>query len=156
MLTLIAAIAENGAIGKNGQLVWRNKDDMAHFKKLTLGKTVLMGRKTWESIPEKFRPLPDRINAVVTRQTDYQLPADVRRFLSIDEALETLKNEEVMVIGGAELYKETLPRADKLEITEVKQKLEGDTFFPTIETEFWKETTREDYDGYSFVTYEHK
>lgn len=153
MITLIAAVAKNGCIGKNGKLAWRNKEDMARFKELTTGKTVLMGRKTWESIPAQFRPLPDRVNAVITRKADYALAEGVLRFSSLEEALEALKDREVFVIGGAEIYAATLATADVLELTEIASDLEGDTFFPPFDRSIWKETARVNHDGFSFVTY---
>lgn len=156
MVTLIAAVTKNGCIGKNGKLAWRNKEDMARFKELTTGKTVLMGRKTWESIPAQFRPLPDRVNVVITRQAEYALPEGVLRFSSIDEALEALKDREVFVIGGAEIYAATLTSADCLELTEIASDIGGDTFFPSFDRSAWKETTRIDRDGFSWVTYQRK
>lgn len=154
MLTLIAAIAANNAIGKDGQLVWHNKEDMAHFKQLTLGKTVLMGRKTWESIPEKFRPLPGRTNAIISRQQAYVLPEGVLRFGSVDDALNSLRSADVVVIGGAEIYRQTIDRADRLEITQVNLDLEADTYFPPIEEAIWQEIAREEHGDFSFVTYQ--
>jgi len=153
MITLIAAIAANRTIGKDGQLVWRNKEDMAHFKELTVGKTVLMGRKTWESIPPKFRPLPDRLNVVVTRNQNFPLPEGVERAASVEQAFHRHQGEGIMVMGGAEIYATAIGRADCLELTEVAAELDGDTFFPEVETSIWKETARIDKDGYAFVTY---
>src|SRR3990167_8903662 len=112
-ITLIAAISKNNVIGTEGRLPWHIPEDMKHFKTLTMGKVVLMGRKTWESIPEKFRPLPGRTNVIITRQPDYPVPTGVQTFQSTDDAL---KND-VMVIGGAEIYRQTIDRADRLEIT---------------------------------------
>jgi dihydrofolate reductase len=156
MITLIAAVAKNGCIGKDGKLAWHNKEDMARFKKLTTSKTVLMGRKTWESIPKSFRPLPDRVNAVITRQTEYALPEGVLRFSSVEEALEALRDREVFVLGGAEIYAATLASADCLELTEITSELEGDTFFPSFDRSAWKETARIDREGFSWVTYQRK
>lgn len=153
-LTLIAAVAKNGCIGKDGRLPWRIPEDLKRFKMLTTGHTVLMGRKTWESIPEKFRPLPDRTNIVLTKQTDYDLPVDVERFDSLEKALAAHQFEEdVFVIGGARIYEQTMGAADRLMITEVDQTIEGDAFFPKIDPEQWLETEREPHDGFAFVTY---
>lgn len=153
MITLIAAIAKNRTIGKDGQLVWSNKEDLTRFRDLTKGKTVLMGRKTWESIPQKFRPLPERENIIITRNTSYKVPDNVRCFESIDEALQALSGRDVMIIGGAEIYHATINIAQRLELTEIAQELDGDTFFPSIDQSKWKENVRIQKDGFSFVTY---
>lgn len=153
MVTLIAAVAANRTIGKDGQLVWRNKEDMARFKELTTGKVVIMGRKTWESIPPKFRPLPDRINVVVTRNPDYALPDNVMSASSIEDALNRYRMSDVMVIGGAEIYAAAIGKADCLELTEVSAELDGDTFFPEVDKTIWKETGRIAKEGFDFVTY---
>lgn len=154
MLTLIAAVAKNGCIGKNGTLPWRIPEDLKHFRELTVGKTVVMGRKTWESIPEKFRPLPDRTNVVVTRQVGYPVPTGVETYPSVDEALTWHADDDVMIIGGADIYGQTIEKADRLEITEVDQTVDGDAFFPPIEGKDWKETARQPHADFSFVTYE--
>jgi dihydrofolate reductase len=153
-LTLIAAVANNGCIGKDGRLPWRIPEDLKRFKTFTTGHIVLMGRKTWESIPEKFRPLPGRTNIVLTRNPEYDLPPDVERFADLEKALAAHQFEEdVFVIGGADLYAQTMNAADRLLITEVDQAIEGDAFFPKIDPEQWMETEREAHDGFAFVTY---
>lgn len=153
MLSLIAGISQNNCIGKNGQLPWHIPEDLKHFREVTAGKIVLMGRKTWESLPEKFRPLPNRINIVITRQTDYSVPTGVEVYATIDEAVAAHPNEEIMVIGGAEIYKQTIDKAEKLYMTHINQAVDGDAFFPTIDLTIWKETDRADHSNYSFVTY---
>ncbi len=153
MITLIAAVAQNGCIGKNGALPWRIPEHMKHFKELTIGHVVVMGRKTWESIPKKFRPLPNRTNIVVTRQTDYIVPDGVETYPSIDDACAAHATATIFIIGGSEIYKQTIDKADRLEITEVAQHVDGDVFFPTIDPKIWKETKREPHDGFTFVTY---
>ncbi len=152
MLSLIAGISQNNCIGHNGQLPWHIPEDLKHFREVTAGKTVLMGRKTWESLPEKFRPLPNRTNLIITRQTDYSVPAGVEIYTTIEEAV-TKHPEEVIVIGGAEIYKQTIDQADRLYITHINQTVTGDAFFPEIDLNVWKEIEREDHEGYSFVTY---
>ena len=152
-LALIAAIAENNCIGKNNQLPWHIPEDLKHFKDVTADTVVLMGRKTWESIPEKFRPLPKRINIVISRQPNLPLPPGVEVYQSIDAALGAHANDTVVVIGGAEIYKQTIDRADTLYITHIQQTVDGDAFFPTIDPGLWKETEREKHDGFDFVTY---
>lgn len=153
MIALIAAISENNCIGKNNTLPWHIPEDMKHFRKLTDGKTVVMGRKTWESIPEKFRPLPNRKNIVITRNLDYTVPDSVMMYHSVKEALEH-ESGDVMVIGGAEIYAQSIELADTLYITHVHTFIEdGTAFFPTIDKNIWKETEREDHEHFSFVTY---
>lgn len=153
MITLIAAVAANRTIGKDGQLVWRNKEDMARFKELTTGKVVIMGRKTWESIPPKFRPLPDRINVVVTRNVEYPLPEGVDRAASVEEVFHRYHGQDIMVIGGAEIYAAAMGKAECLELTEVASELDGTVFFPEVDKTIWKETGRIDKEGFAFVTY---
>lgn len=160
-LTLIAAVAKNGAIGKDNRLLWNLPEDMQRFKKLTLGHAVLMGRKTWESLPEKFRPLPGRRNIVVTRNPGYRLSgATVAHTPS--EAIAAAGDESIFVIGGAEIYREALPLADRLELTEVDDAPEGDAFFPMVDRLLWNETARESRPAtatapaYDFVSYERR
>jgi len=152
-ISLIAAVAENNVIGVKGALPWSIPEDMKRFKDLTMGKTVLMGQNTWESLPEKFRPLPGRKNVVVSLLANYPVPEGVEMFNSLDEAFAAHPNEEVMVMGGAMIYKQTLPLADNLYITHVHRSVEGDVTFPVIDPAIWKETSRENHDGFSFVTY---
>lgn len=153
MITLIAALAENNCIGKNGTLPWHIPEDLAHFKELTNGKIVLMGRKTWESLPEKFRPLPNRKNIVISRQKGYVIPVGVEVFDQIADALKKYQEDEVFVIGGAEIYRQSIDAADILEITMVYQVVEGDAFFPEIKKDIWEEVSRIDFEKFSFVTY---
>lgn len=152
MITLIAAIANNNCIGVNGNLPWSIPEDIARFKALTMGKVVLMGRKTWESLPTKFRPLPGRTNIVITRRTRYDVPVGVLVYPSLEEAL--ARHMDVCIIGGAEIYAQALPRADRLEITHVHRAVDGDAFFPVIAEQVWHEATRQDHMEFSFVTYE--
>lgn len=152
MVTLIAAVAENGCIGASGTLPWYLPEDLAHFKARTMGAAVLMGRKTWESLPLKFRPLPGRTNIVITRQPRYDVPLGVHVYPSLDAA--RAAHPSVFVIGGAEIYATALPLADRLEITHVHRTVEGDAFFPSIDPAQWREVERDNHEGYSFVTYE--
>lgn len=133
-LIIVAAHAKNRVIGKDNQLCWHLPEDLAHFKALTQGRPVIMGRKTWESLPASVRPLPGRLNIVVSRQADYALPAGVLRATSLSVALELAGAvPEVCVIGGAQLYREALPLAHRLELTEVDLSPEGDAYFPNLE-----------------------
>lgn len=156
MVTIVAAVARNGCIGKDGGLPWHIPEDMKRYRAVTMGKVVVMGRKTWESIPEKFRPLVGRINVVVTRQADYPLPAGVERVVSLQAALAAHAADEVVINGGGAIYAEAMPRADVLDLTLVDRDVDGDTFFPPIDPAIWKPKWREDHDGFSFVTYERK
>ncbi|MBI2666916.1 dihydrofolate reductase [Candidatus Woesearchaeota archaeon] len=153
-LILIAAVAENGVIGKAGGIPWRIPEDMKHFKELTLHHPVIMGRKTYESIPAKFRPLPQRRNMILTHQSNYQQQgAEV--YHSLDDALQAVdvhSEKEIYVIGGQQIYELAMPFATRLEITEVHQNVEGDAYFPKIDKSEWKELLRKDYEKYSFVT----
>ena len=157
-LHLIYARAANGVIGANGTLPWHLPEDLAHFKRTTLGCPVIMGRKTWDSIPAKFRPLPGRTNVVVTRQENWnengsQPAQSMREALQICE-----QSEDVWVIGGAQIYAQALPLAHSVVVTEIGSDFEGDAFAPALGPE-WHEVAREDRVSardlpYSFVTYE--
>jgi dihydrofolate reductase len=154
MITLVLAMAENGVIGKDGAIPWRIADDMKRFKALTLGKPVVMGRKTWDSLPRK--PLVDRPNIVVTRQAGWTADGAIMAS-SLDDALAKAGNgANVMVIGGGEIYREVLSHADRIELTEVHRAFEGDASF-AFDRSGWREIAREDHttpDGlaYSYVT----
>ncbi len=158
-LVLIAAVALDGAIGRNNELLWHEPLDQQHFRASTLGCPVIMGRKTWESLPARFRPLPGRRNVVVTRNPDYGAPgAELAH--SLEAALALLQGaEKVFVMGGAELYTAALPLADELMLTEVEREFPGaDTFFPAFDRHTYTETARERHRGadgtpFSFVTY---
>ncbi len=136
-ISIIAAIGKKNELGKGNQLLWHLPDDLKHFKELTSGHTVVMGRKTFESIG---KPLPNRRNIVITRDTNYKQDG-VQVVHSIEEIEKG--DEEIFVIGGGEIYKQALPFADKLYITEVNaEEKDADTFFPMIEKEKWKEKER--------------
>lgn len=153
MIALIAAIAQNNCIGKSNTLPWHLPEDLLHFKKITTGKIVLMGRKTWESIPEKYRPLPNRKNIVITTQSDFVVPEGVETYHSINDALLAHASEDIFIIGGATIYTQTIGLADTLYITHVNQIVDGDAFFPDVDHNIWKETERENHEGFSFATY---
>lgn len=184
MLSIIAAVSKNGVIGKNGELPWYLPEDLKHFRKLTEGHTVLMGRKTFESILNRLgKPLPNRKNIIITRQTGYKFPLpshpehacrqagggegsqnppaasrndsrqDVEIFPNIQDALAANQNENIFIIGGGEIYGQTINLADKLYITEVHEDINGDVYFPEIDKNVWRETSHENRDGFSFVEY---
>ena len=152
--SLIAAVAKNNCIGNKNKIPWNIPEDFQYFKKTTLGKTCLMGQATFESILGYLgKPFPGRQTVVVTLDKNYTAPEGVRIFYSLDEAWEKLASEDVFICGGASIYRQTINRADTLYITIVDQELDGDVFFPEIDKNIWKETWREDHDGYSFVKY---
>ncbi|NJD33294.1 MAG: dihydrofolate reductase [Betaproteobacteria bacterium] len=158
VLTVIAAVARNGVIGKNNRLPWHLPADLRHFRALTTGHAVIMGRKTWESLPAKFRPLPGRQNIVVTRDEAYRAEG-ATVVTSLPAAVAAAQGDEAFVIGGAELYVAALPLADRLQLTEIDAAFDGDTHFPAIDPRQWRETAREAHQeetgpGYAFVTYE--
>ncbi|NMG31077.1 dihydrofolate reductase [Aromatoleum evansii] len=138
-VVLIAAVARNGVIGRDNALPWRLKADLAHFKATTVGHPVLMGRKTWESLG---RPLPGRRNLVVTRDGSYAA-SGAEVFASLDDALAATGGGKVFVIGGAEIYRQLLERADALVLTEVAAEVDGDAFFPDFDRARFTETRRE-------------
>jgi dihydrofolate reductase len=157
-VSLVAAVARGGVIGRDGAVPWHLSEDMARFRELTTGHAVVMGRRTWDSLPERFRPLPGRRNVVVTRNPDWQAEG-AERVGSLDEALRRLEDEErVFVIGGAEIYAAALPFADELLLTEIDLDVEGDTFFPAFDLDAYTEASREGHvsdDGtrFAFATY---
>lgn len=152
---IIAAVSENNAIGKDGDIPWDIPEDMKHFKETTMGNPVIMGRKTYQSFPEPVRPLPGRTNIVLTR-SDFQ-PEDesVKVANSLSEAYEIAEetSEKAFIIGGASVYEEALKDADKMILTEVHREVDGDTFFPDWNGEAWREKEREERDGFDFVKY---
>ncbi|MCP5160981.1 MAG: dihydrofolate reductase [Hahellaceae bacterium] len=162
--SLIVALSENRVIGRDNKLPWYLPEDLKYFKKVTLGKPIIMGRKTFESIG---RPLPGRLNIVVTRQTDWQHPG-VAVATSLDAAIARGEAQalldgatEVMIIGGEQIYRAALPRVQRLYLSEVHARVEGDAFFPEVTLSQWKEVAREDFAAqapnpydYSFVVYD--
>jgi dihydrofolate reductase len=155
---LVYAQARNGVIGQGGSLPWHLPEDLAHFKRTTLGAPVIMGRKTWDSLPPRFRPLPGRRNIVVTRDAQWQA-AGAERAASLEEALALGRDAEtVWVTGGAEVFRLALPRAHVAVVTEIDADFEGDTHAPQLGPE-WREVARERHVSanglaFSFVTYQ--
>ena len=156
-LNLIYARAANGVIGKDNALPWHLPEDMAHFKRMTAGCPVVMGRKTWDSLPPRFRPLPGRRNIVITRDAQWQAPG-AERAGTLDEAFALGAGAQTLwVTGGAEIFRLALPRADVAVVTEIDADFEGDTLAPDLGTE-WTELEREEgvsANGlrFAFVTY---
>jgi len=158
LLTLIAAVARNGVIGKDNGLPWHLPADLRRFKQLTLGHAVIMGRKTWQSLPDKVRPLPGRQNIIVTRNAGFAA-SGATVVNSLADAIAAAHGDEAFVIGGAELYGAALPLAGRLELTEIDADIDGDAWFPARRPEEWRETGRETHAdgnalGFSFVRYE--
>ena len=157
-LALVSAVARGGVIGRAGTIPWRLPEDMAHFRELTRGHPVVMGRKTWESLPDRFRPLPGRRNVVVTRNPIWSAEG-AERAESLEDALRLVdRAERVFVIGGGELYAAALPLADELLLTEIDADVEGDTMFPDWAREAFEETSREEHVSasgapFAFVAY---
>ena len=157
-LNLIYARAANGVIGKGNALPWHLPQDMAHFKRLTAGCPVIMGRKIWDSLPARFRPLPGRVNIVVTRQADWAQPGALRAE-SLPRALALCAGApEAWVIGGAQIYAAALPLAQRAVVTEIARDFAGDAYAPELDAH-WREAAREEQvaaDGmrFAFVTYE--
>jgi dihydrofolate reductase len=143
-LSLIVALAKDRAIGRGNRLLWSLPADMAHFREATKGATVIMGRKTWESLPPKFRPLPGRHNIVISRQTEYVAEGAVLVHSLNDAVAEARrKDAPIFVIGGAEIYAQALPLADRLVLTEVDDIVaDADAFFPTVPATEWQEVER--------------
>lgn len=166
MLSLIVARAANGCIGRDNKLPWYLPNDLKYFKRVTLGKPIIMGRKTWESLKG---PLPGRTNIVITRQPDYA--ADGAKVVaSLDDAIRLAENvalidgvDEAVVIGGAEIYAQALEKVSRMYVTEVHADVDGDAFFPGYAQDAWQESDREDFTAeppnqydYSFVVYDRR
>jgi len=157
MISIIAAIAENNALGKDNQLIWHLPADLKRFKKVTLNHHIIMGRKTFESLG---KPLPNRTSIIITRNKNYQVAGCIV-VNSLEQALEAAKSDpNPYILGGAEIYKQSIEIADELDLTFVHHKFEADAFFPEIDTTIWKETSREDFKAddknkydYSFVRF---
>jgi len=154
MFSLIAAVADNGCIGSKNRIPWNIPEDFAYFKKMTLGKTCLMGQATFESILGYLgKPLPGRQTVVLTRDPNFKASEGVRVYNDLDKAFTKLKDEDVFICGGASIYKQTINLVDVLYITEVHMKPDGDVFFPEIDKNIWQEVWREPHGEFDFVKY---
>ncbi|MBA3705630.1 MAG: dihydrofolate reductase [Bacteroidetes bacterium] len=164
-ISIIVAVAENNVIGKNNSLIWHLPADMKFFKEKTTGHCVITGRKNYESIPEKFRPLPNRTNIIITHQKNYNAPGAII-VGSIEEAIkkaEQTDDKEIFIIGGAEIFKQTMHLADTIYYTKIYHLFEGDTFFPELKQQEWQEFNRTDHHAdeknkyrYSFIEFKKK
>ena len=144
-ISLIVAVAENGVIGKDNDLIWHLPKDMQFFKKITIGHHVIMGRKNFESIPHKYRPLPNRTNIIITRQSEYKAEECIV-VNSVETALEIAKNNgdiEPFIIGGGQIYRIAIEKnlVDKIYLTKIHHSFKGDTFFPELSSD-WRETNK--------------
>lgn len=150
-ISLIAAASENNVIGNHGNIPWNIPEDLQHFRTITLGKPIVMGRKTYQSIGH---PLPKRRNIVITRQKDFKAEG-CEVVGSLEDALQVAgkDSEEVFVIGGGEIYREALPKADRVYLTRVHATIEGDAYFPEFHPEHWNEVSRERREGNPSWTY---
>ena len=158
MITIIAAIGKNNELGKHNDLIWHLPADLKRFKKVTTGHTIIMGRNTFESIG---KPLPNRRSVIITRNKDYkQEGCEVVH--SLEDAINLVEDEQAFIIGGAQIYKESLEKglADQLDITKVHQDFEADVFFPEIDQKIWQEFSKEDFEAddknkfnFSFLQY---
>lgn len=161
MISIIVAVSEDYGIGKDKELLWQIPEDMKRFKKLTYGQTVIMGKKTWESLPKK--PLPGRRNIVLTDDPLEYIECSITAY-SIEDALDKCgKDEEIFIIGGGSIYRQFMPLADRLYITHIHKKAPADTFFPEIDCSIWeiieKEEHKEDGNGnpsYTYTIYKRK
>ncbi|MDD5324274.1 MAG: dihydrofolate reductase [Polaromonas sp.] len=156
-INMIFARSANGVIGNHNAMPWHLPEDLAHFKRLTGGWPVIMGRKTWDSLPARFRPLPGRTNVVITRQPDWHEPG-AETAASLADALKLCANsEEIWVIGGAQIYAQAEPLAQRIEVTEIAGSYEGDALAPRLGPQ-WTQAAREDHVSstglaFSFLTY---
>ena len=158
-IIIIAAAAENRVIGKGNAIPWSIKEDTARFRELTLGRSCIMGRKTWESLPK--RPLPGRPNIVVSQTLAAEAAPGAEVFPSLEEALrhcaqDCAGREKIFICGGASIYREALAFADKIELTVIHKQYDGDVFFPEIDSDQWVKTVSTDFDGFSFISYNRK
>ncbi len=159
MISIIVAISENNAIGKDNQLLWHLPLDLAYFKRITSGHPIIMGRKTFESIG---RALPNRTNIVISRNKDLKIDG-VHVVESIEQGVQLAGDAECFIIGGGNIYDQAFTLADRIYLTKVHAHIEGDTFFPEIDTKDWKEIFHENHDAdekhrysFSFITYDRK
>jgi len=150
---IVAAVSENGVIGRDGDIPWHYPEDMEHFRELTVGQPVVMGRKTFQSLPDNYRPLPDRHNIVLTRSGFEHEGVETAE--SLEEAYEIAGkySDTVFIIGGSTVYEQAMDDADRMELTRIHKEYEGDSYFPEFDRNRWNETGKEDREELSFVTY---
>ena len=159
MITIIAAAGENNSLGKDNDLVWHLPDDFKRFKELTSGNYILMGRKTFETFP---KPLPNRKHLIITRQDNYSVPENCFVFDTIQKTIDFTDNQDIWIIGGGEIYKQSMEIADRIELTRVHSEFEADTFFPEIGEE-WELVSEENHPtderhkyDFTYLTYDRR
>ena len=161
MISIIVAVSEDYGIGKNNELLWHIPDDLRRFKNLTYGQCVIMGKKTWESLPK--RPLPGRRNIVLTDDPKENIPLSITAY-SVEDALnKCVKDEEVYIIGGGSIYRQFIPLADRLYVTHIHKKTPADTFFPEIDPRIWEPIEKEEHNeeddhhfSYTYIIYQRR
>lgn len=161
MISIIVAVSEDMGIGRNNDLLWHIPEDLKRFRKLTYGKSIIMGKKTWESLPRK--PLPGRKNIVITDNRDDCFESSVTAYSIADALSKCSKDDEVFVIGGGSIYRQFMPFADRLYITHVHKKAEADIYFPAIDPSVWEVIEKEEFLSdsknlihYTYIIYERK
>ncbi len=151
------AVSDNLIIGSDNELPWYFSEDLKRFREITMGKTVVMGRKTYESIVKRLgKPLPGRKNVVITRQVGYKVPEGVLVFGSLEEVFSALKNEDLYIIGGEQIFKLALPYAEKIYMTHIHGSYRGDAYFVKIDWSLWDKVEEERYPNYTFAVYQKK
>lgn len=154
MIAIVAAVAKNGCLGIDNHLPWDWPEDKKFFRELTAEKNILMGRKTFESILQLLKsPLPNRNNIMLTRNIYYPSMAGVKIFHRLDQVMKKYQNEDLYIIGGGEIYAQTINLADKMYLTQINQEYDGDTFFPMIDNQLWQEIKKENHTGFSLGEY---
>src|SRR3989344_6277817 len=156
-ISLIAAVAKNGVIGHENDLPWYLPEDLKKFKELTTGHPVLMGRKTFDSVMRRLgKPLPNRLNILITRDKDHKVPPEVIVYTDLQQAIEDYKDKKLFIGGGGQIFEQTIDKADTLYITHVDFESKGDSFFPKIDPNIWVPAQEEKHENFSFVIYRKK
>ena len=152
MINIIVATSENNVIGKDNTIPWHIPQDLENFKKLTIGNTVVMGRKTYESLPKEYKPLPNRVNIIISRNKKY-IAKGCLVVNSLEDALRKADNDkEIFIIGGGQIYREGLKFTERIYLTKIHNNIEGDIYFPKL-NKFWELVDEEEKSGFSFLTY---
>jgi dihydrofolate reductase len=152
MINIIVATSENNVIGRENGIPWYIPQDLKHFKKLTVGTTVIMGRKTYESLPKEYKPLPNRVNIIISRNKKY-IAKGCLVVSSLEQAIKKSdNNKQIFIIGGGEIYKKAIKYTEKIYLTKIHKEIKGDTYFPKL-NKFWKLVSEEKKEGFSFLIY---
>lgn len=152
MINIIVATSENSVIGRENGIPWHIPQDLKNFKKLTTGNTVIMGRKTYESLPKEYKPLPNRVNIIISRNKKY-IAKGCLVVSSLEQAIKKSdNNKQIFIIGGGEIYKKAIKYTEKIYLTKIHKEIKGDTYFPKL-NKFWKLVSEEKKEGFSFLIY---